>query len=280
MRAFPLSLPRIPTQLPADWRRWLPRALEVLLVLVLLVQAVRVAVALARPWLEPAPVSMVATVPLAEPPPMPTADMFYRRAGSGPAATGAGDGALGYRLFGVRADAAGGSAILGGKDGAQRSWPVGAEVAPGVVLASVGTGHAVLAAGGRRHRLDLPGRAAVLTGATATSTPTQSPSPTPASAPAPAPARTATPTSPAHLLSQGGLKPRLRGGLEVTGAGDSALLRQAGLQAGDILLSVNGQPISLARLDDLEEQLQGQSTLTLQYERDGDTRSTSIGGPR
>lgn len=80
-------------------------------------------------------------------------DPFFR---SAPAALDAAT-AQAFRLYGVRAGGAGaGSAIIGGPDGAQASFAVGDEVAPGVRLDSVAEDHVVLARGGARTSLFFP----------------------------------------------------------------------------------------------------------------------------
>jgi len=64
---------------------------------------------------------------------------------------------LGLRLFGVRAGGpGGGSAIIAGADGVQKSFAVGEAIAPGVVLAGVSPDHVVLARGDARSVLSFP----------------------------------------------------------------------------------------------------------------------------
>lgn len=62
-----------------------------------------------------------------------------------------------FRLFGVRSGGVqGGSAIIAGADGVQKSYAVGEAIADGVVLASVAADHVELARGGARTILSFP----------------------------------------------------------------------------------------------------------------------------
>src|SRR5690606_14680932 len=130
-------------------------------------------------------------------------DAFYPGSAATPAATDA----SGLRLFALRTDPAGGSAILAGRDGPQRAHVVGDEVAPGVILAEVHPDHAVLDAGGRRSELRFPTLAA-RPDARATA-----PAPSPvAAAPRRSPGAAPPTIDPARLLAQAGLAPVESGG--------------------------------------------------------------------
>ena len=238
-----------------EWRTWLPAAVAVVMVGLLVLQAGR----LVRVFLAPAGTTAVdtgaTTAATAPPPSLPTADVFFRNS----MATGGGrNEAAGYRLYGVRRGATGDSAILG-RDGTQSSTRAGGEVAPGVVLESVAADHVVLVAGGTRHRLDLPDRSAT-TPATATAT-------GPAAVPPALP-----PAAPDATTTEGGytIKPR----------DDSPLLRYAGLAPGDVLLSIDGEPIEAGTLADLRKQVAGRPQVRLQYRRDGETRTTTLKAPQ
>src|SRR5690606_41949879 len=74
----------------------------------------------------------------------------------------------------------------------------------------------------------------------------------------------------AWLRAQMGLRPEQADG-RVTGyvvipRGDGAVLRQAGLQAGDVLLSVNDEALDAERHARLGEILAGASTISLRSE--------------
>lgn len=184
--------------------------------------------------------------------------------------------ALGYRLFGVRVDGDRSSAILG-HDGQQRAYAVGDEIASGLILDAVFADHAVLRAGSRRHRVELP-RGSQLSGA-------QPGSPIAGTLPVGKPAKPDPVTAvaevdPQQLLANAGLRARSEGG-EVTGytlvpRGNEALLREAGLQPGDVLLSVNGQRLDPERLGELKSELAGRSQATITFQRDGRTRSVTL----
>nr|WP_255486352.1 type II secretion system protein N [Luteimonas sp. MC1782] len=184
----------------------------------------------------------------------------------------------GLRLHAARpaAGAGAGAAIIAGKDGRQQAFVVGDEVAPGVVLVAVAHGHVTLAASGTRSEL----RFAAPAGGTPSAASRQAPAALPA-ARAPAPTGGAANVDPAQLLAQAGLRPVQANdgqpaGYSVIPRGDGAVLRQAGLQAGDVLLSVNGQALTPERYAALPAELAGSRTITLTYARDGTTHTTTL----
>lgn len=272
----------LPNRLSPDqitqWRARLPVAAELVLVTLLALQVARLG------WLALTPTGPIggaptgpALAPVASPS-LPRVDVFFRSVRA--PATGSGE-ALGYTLFGVRRDSGHGSAILG-KDGEQASYAVGREVAPGIVLESVGTEHAVLAANGARHRLELPPLAAAAGAARPSAAlPVGAPKPTaPPAATAPPTASTGTSAIPRQPSVPTGLTANPDGGYAInTGAG-AALLHPAGLRPGDVVLSVNGRPLDPARLSGLQDELKGQAQLTIQYRRDGKTHTTTLQAPR
>lgn len=86
-----------------------------------------------------------------------TFDAFGVGRGAEPGAGTGEQEVLGLRLFGLRAGGpGGGSAIIAGADGVQRSYAVGEQVAPGVVLAAVSPDHVLLARGDTRSVLSFP----------------------------------------------------------------------------------------------------------------------------
>lgn len=138
-----------------DRRRLALAALEVALVIGLGVQAARLTWTLLAP--EPAAPAAGGRAGYADAFAILTRfDPFFRAA---PEAMG-GATAQAFSLHGVRAGAGGtGSAIIGTPDGAQSSFAVGDEVAPGVKLVSVEVDHVVLARGGARSPLFFPNAA-------------------------------------------------------------------------------------------------------------------------
>lgn len=247
------------------------RAVEIALVAGLAVQAARLVWTVATPLGplgEPAR-PRAAVTPLADLSILASFDPFFRlgaSAASGEAAPAGG----GYTLHGVRAGPGGrGSAILG-SDGQQRSYEVGQEVAPGLVLSEVGPDHVILSRGGGRQRVGFPkpsGSGALM------------PAATPAAAFAP-PSADAPALNVRQLLDQTMLVPRMRdgkpAGYQVIPRGRGELLRAAGLQRGDVLLAVDGVVLTPERVSQLPEELAGASGAELRLERNGQIMTTRI----
>lgn len=263
-----LALPFNPDLL-ARWRGRLPAFVEAGVVVLLALQAARLLWLVFNPT---GPVGMpeAALTTTATAPMLGRSDVFFRQMTLDAGNRGT-TGALGYTLFGVRGGGSHtGSAILGNADGQQAAYRLGDAIAPGLVLDAVGADHVILRSGGARQRIDLPGR------------PTASPTPAaaaPGVLPTGAPARNAAAPDaidPQHLLAQAGLRPRSEGGYTVIPRGDGAVLRQAGLQSGDVLLSVNGQTLTPERLGELNEELKGQPEIAITFERDGQTRTVTL----
>lgn len=179
----------------------------------------------------------------------------------------------GLALFGVRVatDPARSTAILGTAGGPQASYAVGDTVAAGTTLASVEAAHVVLSRGGAPVRLALPEAPAPHLGA---------PPPAPASLPAAPSVATPAAFDPAQLLAQAGLRPRQRDGgadgYTVIPRGDGALLRQAGLQAGDVLLAVNGQALTPERIGELDQILRSAPSAVVTLERGGERLTLTL----
>lgn len=255
----------------AQWRGKLPAMLEVAAVLLLALQSARLL------WLVLTPTGPVGVLEsdwttATRVPSLAGNDVFFRQMTTDTSTRGAAQ-AQGYTLFGVRgAGTDSGSAILADIDGQQSTYRVGDTIAPGLVLVAVGVDHAVLGSGSNRERIDFPDRPA------STSTPSTA---TQGSLPTGAPSRSAAGPAaidPQQLLAQAGLRPRSEGGYTVIPRGDGALLRQAGLQSGDVLLSVNGQSLTPERLGELSEELKGQSQVEITFERDGQSRAITLPG--
>jgi general secretion pathway protein C len=240
---------------------------EAALWLLLAVQAAR----LAWIFLEPvgpvgaaAPASTIGAVP-----PMPLAalqDPFYRS--SNDAGHAAPAGLDGYRLHGVRIGVQPSAAIIG-HDGRQRAYRTGDTIAPGVLLAAVGGDHVLLQTGQGPGRLDL---------ATAGPGPAAGDSARLLPAAQPTAGASGTSVEPAQLLAQAGLRAHEDGGYALIPRGDDSALRRAGLQAGDVLLAVDGQPLTPERLAELQQHLSGRTGATLSVRRDGVVRTVALGG--
>lgn len=199
-------------------------------------------------------------------------DPFYRGGDRGGDAAAA--GLDGYRLHGVRVDAQRSTAILG-HDGRQRAYRVGDRIAAGVVLEAVAGDHALLRTAQGTVRLEL-----------------RTPEPA-AGAPARAlPAGNAATdgdrghdgrhagggVAPAQLIAQAGLRAHEDGGYTLIPRGDDTALRAAGLRAGDVLLAVDGQPLTPERLAELQQHLSGRAGASLRVRRDGVVRTVAVGG--
>ena len=175
-----------------------------------------------------------------------TVDPFFRL-GSPGAETAA---PVGLQLFGTRlgSDGIPGSAILGPPDGAQRSYVVGDEVAPGVKLAAVRFDRVELDRGGIRQVLAMPG------------------------------AEEASPAAPsgAAIADAFDFKPRMSGS-RVTGAivspgRNSVPFAASGLRQGDVIVAVNGARItSLIDVQQLQASLAPGARLILTVERGAQT---------
>lgn len=180
----------------------------------------------------------------------------------------------GLALFGVRlgADPARSTAILGNAGGSQASYAVGDLVAPGVTLASVASGHVMLSRGGAQVRVSLPNAPATAT----------APAPLPAapSLPAPTAAGASAALDPAQLMAQMGLRPRLRAGqadgYTVIPRGDGAMFRRAGLEPGDVLLTVNGQSLTPERIAEIDQMLRSTPSVVVTLERGGERKTLTL----
>jgi general secretion pathway protein C len=170
---------------------------------------------------------------------------------------------LSLTLYGIRANesSGGGSAIIAGEDGVQSSFAVGEEVAPGVVLDSVAFDHVILSRGGVKESLYLD-----------QSVPAETVSPPASGSPtAPSAANADVGLNAETLQKSIGFAPRNEGG-RVTGfvlqaRDDGTMLRLAGFQAGDIVVGINGRPVSSAA--DIASQIRPGARLSVEIERGG-----------
>lgn len=197
-------------------------------------------------------------------------DAFFRTGEAGVLAGTQPDAAGQMRLYGVRAGGAGqGSAIIGLADGRQVSVAVGEAVEPGLVLREVGPDHVVLARGAALTRLEF--------GEVPLGAPQPPPPPEGDQVVAPPPAPAAV--DPARLAAA--LRPRVRGlgmsGLTIVEGPDAGLFRGAGLQAGDVILAVDGTELNSPQaVADLRGRLAEQASVDIRYERDGEIRATTL----
>ncbi|MGB3392150.1 MAG: type II secretion system protein N [Stenotrophomonas sp.] len=243
------------------YRQW-PLLAEVLLWLLLLAQLGRCL------WLVAAPASSAGAPRLTVVPSEISAlaghDPFFAGDDTAAATATSGD----WKLFGLRSEADGrGSAILGRDGQPQAAYRVGDAIAPGLTLTSVSADQVRLSDGSS---LQLPGTVPALVAAAA--------SPAPAASAA---AANGTGLDASKLL-EAGLQARTRDG-RVTGytlmprGGSELLMRAAGLQPGDVLLSVNGQALYPEALAELGQQLVPGAQAIVTFERDGQTRTLTLG---
>lgn len=261
-----LSLRRLSLRRPP-----LRRVVEAALILLLLVQAGRLVWLFAAPMPQGVQAQPLSEIDLGV---LSRFDAFFRNGGGGAEAASSDGGGL--TLFGVRADeAGGGSAIIGLSDGRQASVVAGEELEPGLTLSAVAPDHVMLSRGGAPFRLDFPDMmsgAASVAPATMASPVASTPEPTPVEGVA---------VDPQRLIAQAGLRPRIQGlgvnGLTVSASGDGGELRNAGLRSGDVILSVNGTALNSPQaLAALRGQLADAPSAQIQFERDGQVRSTTV----
>lgn len=195
-------------------------------------------------------------------------DPFFRVADSGAQSAEPPSGG-GFVLYGVRVAAGGrGSAILASAGGPQRSYLVGEEVEPGLLLRAVAPDHVILARGPGRQRVGFP-----------------RPQPGMAVLPPIGPAQPlASSSGPVidlpRMLDQTTLLPRMKdgqpAGYQVIPRGGADALASAGLQRGDVLLAIDGVTLNAERAAQLREDLKDSTGAEIRFERGGQIMTTRI----
>ena len=195
-------------------------------------------------------------------------DGFDRAAATGEASAAV--TSLDLTLYGLRMNEAsgGGSAIIAGSDGVQRSYDVGEEVASGVTLVQVLFDHVVLERGGLRESLFLDQSVPAETVGDAPVAP--------ATATQPIPVVQAGPLTAEAINTGIGFAPRTENGrvsgFAVTPKADGAVFAQAGFKPGDIVVEINGRKVSsVADGAALAGQLRPGARLSLLVERGTET---------
>ena len=168
----------------------------------------------------------------------------------------------GLRLHGVTPS----GAILGFAGGVQRLVPIGRDVTPGLRLSEVRHDRVVLASAAGPLELGFQGPVPAA----------------PAEAPAAAPPAAATEARrEENLRYRFGLEPQRSDG-RITGfairrGAELPILRRAGLQPGDVLVSVNGQSFdSQERVEELAAEIAGSFSAEFEFERGGRRMRTSL----
>ncbi len=185
-------------------------------------------------------------------------------------------------LYGIRINQASGAgfAIIGGEDGVQNYYSVGEEVMPGVTLAEVAFDFVVLSRNGAKESLyldqSIPAKTVGTTGAGETQP----------DARAPGSDYIIDDGSPAALTADGlrsavTISPRSDNGritgLAVSPNGNGQIFSAAGFRSGDVIISINGQPISSAAdAANLTRQLKPGARVSVQVERGATTLPIAI----
>ncbi|MEP3225960.1 MAG: type II secretion system protein N [Parasphingorhabdus sp.] len=192
-------------------------------------------------------------------------DPFYR---AGPAATANVVTSLQLTLFGTRMNEGSGlgSAILAGPDGVQDSFAVGDEIMSGVTLDAVEFDHVVIDRGGTKESLYLDQSIPAETVGADDSV----------NGSADNGADGANSAIAGALDNVVDLSPRNEEGrvtgIVVTPRGDGALFQSAGFKDGDIIVSVNGQPVtSTTDIATLKRQIAPGKRLSVEVERGANT---------
>ncbi len=200
-------------------------------------------------------------------------DPFFRASGDGGAARVS---TLSLTLLGTRVDMVSGrgSAIIATPDGLQSSFLIGETIAPGVTLRAVGFDDATLATDAGEEKLFIDQSA----GGTPVTPPDQSGSP---SQFVPITAATAPPP---RLAADVSVVPRMKG-TDITGfvlapRGSGKAFSAAGLQPGDVLVSVDGAPVSSIRDPATLVQRLDAGGVSVGVERGGEIVSLQIRGNR
>lgn len=198
-------------------------------------------------------------------------DGFDRAAAAGDASAAV--TSLDLTLYGLRMNEAsgGGSAIIAGSDGVQRSFDVGEEISPGVKLVQVLFDHVVIERSGARESLflDQSVPADTVGDAPLGAAP-------PAGAGAPPMVQAPGPLTPEAITGGIGFAPRTENGratgFAVTPKGDGSVFAQAGFKPGDIVIEINGRKVaSAADGAALSGQIRPGARLSLVIERGTET---------
>jgi general secretion pathway protein C len=233
---------------------------EGLLIAVLAVQGARAIWAVVTPVAPLGAWEVPAATPAA--PPLPAGFDAFNRNAQPAAATIT---SLGLTLVGTRVDTVSGrgSAIIG-SGGVEQSYAVGDEIAPGVTLAAVAFDSVTLDRGGAREMLYLD--------QSATSAPVVTPGDAGLAPPAPLPAAAAGEVTLTPRLANGQTT-----GFTVAPAGSGELFRASGLQAGDVVIAVDGTPVGKLPDPATTSRALTRPGATIEIERDGRTMTLRLG---
>ena len=184
---------------------------------------------------------------------------------------------LNLQLAGLFAEIGGdgGSAQIRTPDNTLRRYSVGDEIIPGVMLEQLLSDRAIIRRNGIAETLMLGGRSEGLSVISSPDTIKTDPGQAGRGTPDPAagPASAGSIEDPDVLLRNTRLQPVLSNG-QMTGyrvivTGDKALIEKSGLQNEDILLEVNGTPVSELDMQELLSELGANQTAVLNLDRSG-----------
>lgn len=178
-------------------------------------------------------------------------------------------------LFGVRMDevTGRGSAIIAGPDGQQNSFGVGDEILPGVKLSAVAFDNVTIDREGTLEQLFLEQALPGVGGVSADQSE--------AASDIFSDGNSGEPVTAERLKTDIAFLPRLEGGrttgLVLRSLGDGSIFRSAGFSEGDILVAVNGKPITNAdEVQQLFARASAGANLSVSVERGGDVLPISI----
>lgn len=191
-------------------------------------------------------------------------DPFFRLSAGGPVVVTS----LNLKLTGVREDRATGrgSAIIQLPDGRQLSFMVGEEIMPGVALTAVGFDNVTISRGGAQEQIFID---------QSTPAPVAGGDPNAVVPPAPGAAPQAVTPQAVPSANIGGMvnfTPRVVGGrvngvIVTPGSDNGRAFLAAGFQAGDVIVSINGQRVS--SLEQARAAIGAGGTISVMVERGG-----------
>lgn len=225
------------------------------------VAAFLTAMAGACAWLAASPEATVPQPRRPDPPPPPAAVAAAVQAAPAPAPIPG--SALGLNLYGV---SGGGptelAAIIGSGSGGQRLVRVGKDFQPGIRLTEIGADYAILMAGNQPARLELRR----FGGPSAEGAPKMGGSER---------ERGIEAAVLRHILKPVVLNGRI-GGYALKGGESLPQLDKAGLEAGDVILSVNGSQFDEERMGELAWEMRNASKTEFVFLRDGKKMRASL----
>lgn len=178
--------------------------------------------------------------------------------------------ALPLQLFGIRVNESSGlgSAIIADESGVQKSYAVGEEIAPGVTLKAVTYDHVVISRGGVDENLFMDQSSDVAPVG-------NSAAPSPSAGPAAA-AVQGGPPAPQELLDNIDFVPRTEKGritgIVVNARNNPVVFDRAGFRPGDIVVQVNGRPVSSAAdISNVQQSIKPGARLSFMVERGAST---------